>query len=215
MITLHLRLKALSAVCAIVVALPAGAQVQRSGGGENQRFMQQYQQIAAEKTALQAQLAQMQKDLDAARADLAAAKKERDAFKARAGTSAASGAAIAQLTSAKESAEKNLEISKNRMNELVERFRQTAGNLKESENERNTLRKNLDERSAAFDKCAENNMQLYEISQEVLNRYEHVGVFTKVSATEPFTGITRTRIENLVDEYRARALENRTPKTGH
>ena len=56
------------------------------------------------------------------------------------------------------------------------------------------------------------NLQLYEISNEVLNRYEHVGLFTKVSATEPFTRITRTRIENLVDEYRARAQELRSKK---
>src|SRR5262249_35462806 len=63
---------------------PADAQVQRSGGGEAQKFMQQYQQIAGEKTALQAQLAQMKKDLDAAKADLAAMKKERDALKGRA-----------------------------------------------------------------------------------------------------------------------------------
>jgi hypothetical protein len=36
-----------------------------------------------------------------------------------------------------------------------------------------------------------------------------VGLFTKVSAGEPFTRITRTRIDNLVDETRARALELR------
>jgi len=34
---------------------PVHAQTQRSGGGEVQKFMQQYQQVAAEKTALQAQ----------------------------------------------------------------------------------------------------------------------------------------------------------------
>ena len=39
----------------------ADAQTQRSGG-EAQRFMQQYQQIAAEKAALQGQVAQLQKD---------------------------------------------------------------------------------------------------------------------------------------------------------
>ena len=43
---------------------PVGAQTQRSGGGESQKIMQQYQQLAAEKTSLQSQLAQMKKDLD-------------------------------------------------------------------------------------------------------------------------------------------------------
>ncbi len=191
---------------------PAYPQVERSGGGEMQKIMQQYQQIAAEKTALQAQLAQMKTESDAAKAELVSVKKERDALKVRAGGAAAAAATVATLTASKESAEKNLELYKQRMNELVSRFRETAATLKEVEADRSKLRQELGERNAAYDKCAENNLQLYEITSEVLDRYEHVGLFTKASAAEPFTRITRTRIENLADEYRARALENRTQK---
>jgi chromosome segregation ATPase len=210
----HCWLAAPLALCAFAftASVPSHAQVERSGGGETQKIMQQYQQVAAEKTALQAQVAQMKKDLDTAKSDLAAAQKERDALKVRAGGAAAAAATVTQLTASKESAEKNLEVYKQRMNELVGRFRETATNLKEVEADRSKLHKDLDERNAAFDKCAENNLQLYEINKEVLDRYEHVGLFTKTSAAEPFTQITRTRIENLVDEYRARALENRTQK---
>jgi len=42
-----------------------------------------------------------------------------------------------------------------------------------------------------------------------LDRYEHVGVFTKASTVEPFTRISRTRIGNIADEYRERALQLR------
>jgi len=199
----------------LVTACCAGtavhAQTQRSGGGDAQKFMQQYQQLAAEKTALQAQVAQMKKDLDAANAELAAVKKERDVAKAHTGVPPA---AVAQATSAKESAERNLEQSKQRMGELVARFRETATNLKDVEADRNTLRRELGERNGAFDKCAEDNLQLFELSSEVLKRYEHVGLFTKVSAAEPFTQITRIRLENLVDEYRIKAQELRIkPRT--
>jgi chromosome segregation ATPase len=193
-------------------APPTHAQVERSCGGEMQKIMQQYQQVAAEKTALQAQAAQMKTDLDTAKSELAAVKKERDALKVRAGGAATAAAAVAQLNASKESAEKNLELYKQRMNELVSRFRETATTLKEVEADRSKLRQDLGERNAAFDKCAENNLQLYEITNDVLDRYEHVGLFTKTAAAEPFTRITRTRIENLVDDYRARALENRTQK---
>jgi chromosome segregation ATPase len=191
---------------------PLYAQVQRSGGGEVQKFMQQYQQVAAEKTALQAQLAQMKKDLDAANAELAAVKKERDAAKAHVGVSPA---AIAQANSAKDAAERNLELSKQRMTELVGRFRETATNLKDAEADRAKLRKDLSDRDSVLDTCALNNMQLYEINRDILDRYEHIGLFTKVSAHEPFTKITRTRIENLVDEYRERAQALRVKKTAH
>jgi len=200
----------LCVLCA--AAAPLQAQTQRSGGGESQKIMQQYQQLAAEKTALQAQTAQMKKDLDAAMSELAAVKKERDALKARAGGAAASAAAAAQAVAAKQATEKSLEQYKERLTELVNLFRETATTLKEVETDRTKLQNDLRERASAYDKCAEDNLGLFEISDDVLNRYEHVGLFTRVSASEPFTKITRTRIENLVDEYRARAMELRAKK---
>jgi chromosome segregation ATPase len=193
-------------------ALPVHAQVQRSGGGESQKIMQQYQQIAAEKTALQAQLTQMKTDLDAAKAELASAKKERDALKAHAGEGAAAAAAAARLSGEKEAAEKSAEQNKQRLVELVARFRETANNLKEVEADRGKLKNELQERATAYDKCAEANLGLFEINSQILDRYEHIGPFTKISSAEPFTRITRNRIENLVDEYRARALELRVKK---
>jgi chromosome segregation ATPase len=195
---------ALAAAMTLGAPAPAQAQTQRSGGGEAQKFMQQYQQVAAEKTALQAQLAQMKKDLDAATAELAAVKKERDAAKAHAGVPAA---AVTQANGAKDAAEKSLEQSKQRMNELVTRFRETAGNLKDAEADRAKLRQDLADRNKAFDACAAHNMELYDMNREILDRYEHVGLFTKASASEPFTRITRTRLENIADEYRQRAQE--------
>ena len=183
------------------------AQSQRSGGGgEAQKILQQYQQLASEKTALQAQVTQMKQQLDAANSELAALKKERDALKARSG---AAGAAAAQLAAFKESSEKAAELNKQRMNELIARFRETATNLKEIETDRSKLQDELRVRNEAYDRCAADNLGLFEINNDLLNRYEHVGLFTKVSAGEPFTRITRTRIDNLVDETRARALELR------
>jgi chromosome segregation ATPase len=198
-------------VTACCAEAPVHAQTQRSGGGEAQKFMQQYQQLAAEKTALQAQVAQMKKDLDAAHTELAAVKKERDVAKAHTGVSPT---AVAQAIGAKETALRNLDQSKQRMSELVVRFREMATNLKDVEADRSTLRRELGERNSAFDKCAEDNLQLFELSSDILKRYEHVGMFTKVSAAEPFTRITRTRLENLVDEYRIKAQDLRVkPRT--
>lgn len=187
------------------------AQAQRSGGGDAQKFMQQYQQLAQEKTSLQSQLAQMKKDLDKATADLAAMKKERDALKAHpAGVPAAE---VAQLTASKNAVEHSLEESKQRMAELVGRFRETATNLKDVEADRNKLRSDLNTRNAAFDTCAQNNQQLYDINGDILNRYSHVRLFTKVSAGEPFTQITRSRMDNLVVETRTRAAELQVKKS--
>lgn len=188
---------------------PVSAQVERSGG-EVQRFMQQYQQLAAEKTALQGQLAQMKKDLDSANAQIASLKKERDELKVHV---SGSTAAVAQATASKEATEKSLEQYKQRLAELVTKFREMATNLRDIEADRTQLHKTLDERNAALDRCAENNQQLYDINLDILNRYDHVGLFTRVSSIEPFTRITRTRLDNLVVETRARAEELRIKKS--
>jgi len=209
----RLRSSALAAMLtsALTAGLFAGstlhAQAPRSGGGgEAQKFMQQYQQIAAEKSALQAQLEQSRKDLQASQTELATAKKERDALKSRAGGSQAE---LAQLTAGKESAEKALEQYKQKMNELVGRFREAAVNLRDVEADRTRLQNDLKDRTTALDKCSADNLSLFEINREILERYEHVGLFTRVSSAEPFTRITRTRLDNLVDEYRERALQYR------
>src|ERR1700722_133421 len=169
--------------CALLTAglltlrTPLHAQVERSGGGEAQKFMLQYQQVAAEKTALQGQLAQIKKDLDAANPAPATVKKERDAAKAHPGIPPAE---LARATSAKETADRSLEKSKQQITELVTRFREMAVNLRDTESARTQLAKDLAERTGAFDKCAKDNMQLYEINGQILDRYEHVGLFTKV-----------------------------------
>lgn len=203
------RLTAPAMLAALTASLPCAAQVERTGGGEMQRIMQQYQQVAAEKSALQAQVEQEKKDLDAAQAELAATKKERDALKARAGAAAAEAGAVAQLTAARDAAEKNVGAYKARMEELIGKYRELATSLRQVESDRAALKQKIEQRDLAYDKCAEDNLQLYQIAGDVLDRYDHVGLFTRASASEPFTRITRTRIENLVDEYRQRALENR------
>jgi hypothetical protein len=193
-------------------ATPARAQTQRSGG-ESQRIMQQYQQVSAEKTALQAQVAQLKKDLDTAKSGLAQVAKERDALKARAaGSSAAAAQQVAQANASKEAVEKSLEVNKQRTGELVERFKQTIGTLKGVEFDRDQLRKDFDELHVKYDKCADNNEQLYQISDTVLDRYQHVGFFTKAAAVEPFTRIEHTRIDNLILETHERAEELRLQK---
>ena len=189
------------------------AQTQRSGGGgDTQKFMQQYQQIAAEKTAMQAQVTQMRKDLDGANAELAAVKKERDALKRRSGASAAAAAQVARANQSKDSIEKSLEQNKQHTAELVDRFKQTIASLKGVEADRATLQRNYNVLELQLDKCASDNVELYDISKTVLDRYDHVGLFTKVSSAEPFTRLTRTRIDNLVIEYSARADAARLKK---
>ncbi|MEI8341117.1 MAG: phage major capsid protein [Verrucomicrobiota bacterium] len=45
------------------------------------------------------------------------------------------------------------------------------------------------------------NMALFKLGNEILSRYESFGLGTALTAREPFTGLTRTKLENLVQTY--------------
>ena len=196
----------ITAVLALSCGHGALAQVQRSGGGANAQLAQQYQQILTERSQLQADNDKLKKELDDSKKQLEAAKKEQAVSKNLAG-SAASQLAAAQAASA--SSAQTLEQTKNRMQELVNRFRDTALTLRDVEAERTHLQQQLGQSKADFDQCAQRNFQLYQVDGEVLDRYEHQGAFSRLAEVEPFTRIKRTQIENFVDEYRARAEELR------
>ena len=188
---------------------PVAAQVERSGGGASAKLMQQYQQMATERTQLQAQNAQLKKDLDEAKKQLGIAQQR--ATTSKAGVDRGQ-AAIAAARAANETTQKSLDETKVKMQELVGRFRETIATLHGVETERSQLRQQLAESQTAFDRCAVSNYELYQVDNEVLDRYEHQGAFSYLGRAEPFTRIKRTRIENLVDEYRQRAEALRVKK---
>jgi chromosome segregation ATPase len=193
----------------VTVTAALQAQVQRSGGTANSQLTQQFQQIVTERAQLQAendklkkQVTDLQKQLDAGKQQLAASK-----------TSAAGAAAQLQAAqSAGQSSAQQLEQSKARLQELVGRFRDTAVTLRGVEAERAQLEQQLNQAKASFDQCAERNYALYQVDNEVLDKYEHQGAWSYAARAEPFTRLKRTQIENLVDEYRQRAEELRVQK---
>jgi chromosome segregation ATPase len=203
------RLAAIVAIVSLVSAHGAHAQVQRSGGGANAQLAQQYQQIVAERAQLQADNDKLKKQLDDVTKQLKAAQQQLIASK-----NGASGAAsqLAAAQAASQSAAQSLEQSKARMQELVGRFRDTAVALRGVESERSQLQQQLAKSKSDFDLCAERNFQLYQVDNEVLDRYEHEGTFGHIARAEPFTRIKRTQVENLVDEYKVRAEELRVQK---
>ncbi len=53
------------------------------------------------------------------------------------------------------------------------------------------------------------NDELYRIGTEVLKRYEGFGLGSAISAREPFTRITRARLEELIQDYRDKITDNK------
>ena len=55
---------------------------------------------------------------------------------------------------------------------------------------------------------------MYEIGTEILNRYAKFGLGTAITAREPFIGITRARLESLVEDYSGQLATQRIRMDG-
>lgn len=203
----------LMAVTAVALAgafmPPVAAQTARSGGGQSAQVMQQLQQLASERTAMQAEQARLKKELDEV-------KKERDALKAKQTTAVAtqraraeSEAAAARAAREKESMESELTKSKARMEDLVTKFRETATTLREVEVDRTTVKQAMARQEQELNACVAANNGLYELNDEVLTRFGNQGFWSSLGKVEPFTRLKRVQLDNLIDGYRTRAQDSR------
>jgi len=55
----------------------------------------------------------------------------------------------------------------------------------------------------------EKNLRLFVLGNEILSRYEEFSLGNALRAKEPFVGTTRTKLENLVQDYQDRLLDQR------
>ena len=186
----------------------AGAQTARSGGSPNSQLLQQMQQLASERTTLQA-------ENDKLKHELADVKKDRDALKA--GQQAQDRrakdamAALDHRNAQFDATNQELEQYKAKMQELVAKFRETIQKLRDVEAEDATAKQALAGRERDLSTCVAHNAALYSLNQEVLTRLEKQGVWSRMWQSEPFTRIKRVQLENLVDDYHARAQDERLP----
>ncbi len=57
--------------------------------------------------------------------------------------------------------------------------------------------------------CTDHNSKLYSLNEEVLVKLEQQGFWSALLRQEPFTRLKRTELENLADNYRAAAQDDR------
>jgi chromosome segregation ATPase len=195
------------AVLALTTHRPVLAQAARSSSG-NAQAMQQLQQLAAERTKLLADNAKLKGDLDEARKERDALKKKQDANERRL---LGNDGAVARANARSDSLGQELEREKAKLTEIVAKFRELAGQLREVESERGTMKTSLAQRDVELKQCVDRNLSLYALNGEVLDRLERRGSFTPGSALEPFTKLKRIELENLIDGYQTRANEQRPP----
>jgi chromosome segregation ATPase len=154
---------------------------------------------------MQAEAARMKKELE----DL---RKERDTLKAgQTGLAqrarAESEAAAARAAREREPLEKELASTKARMQELVDKFRETAKVMREVETDRATVKQALAQNTLELNACVASNNQLYALNDEILTRFSDQGFWSAVTEAEPFTRLKRVHLENIIDRYRTAASD--------
>jgi chromosome segregation ATPase len=189
-----------------LVAASADAQTARSGGGASAQLLQQMQQLASERTGLQAEIATLKKDLEQVRAERDKLKAAQQAVERRA---QASQAALAQSGEQREAAARELQQTKDRTQELIGKFRETIQTLRQTETESAETKRNLSAREQELKVCVDHNEELLKMNGEILTRLESRSWWSRAASAEPFTRIGRVRLENLADEYRQRADDQR------
>lgn len=187
----------------------ASAQTARSGGGApSAQAMQQLQQLASERTALQAENARIKADLEAAR-------KERDSLKAAqdavARRSRGTEAELARTQGDKARADGDLAREKQRVEELVQRFRETVASLREVETDRAAKVLALAQREQELKAAQERNVKLHALAVEMIDKFNDQGFWSSLARREPFTQLKRVELENLADNYRGAADDQRLP----
>ena len=207
------RITALRILASLVlVSGAAHAQTARQGNDGMARLQAAMQQLSAEKTTLQGEKTKLEAQVAELGKQLATAQEENKSLSAQL---ARSQAAEQQASSNGEALNERLKQAHDRTEELVTHFRETAATLQQTERERGELQQQLSASSQQLDLCTRNNVALYDVGIEVLDRYQSKGFWSVMKQKEPFTQLKRVEIENLAEEYRQRLEDARYVDQGN
>jgi cell division septum initiation protein DivIVA len=180
----------------LLSAAVTAQEVRRPGSDATARLQQQ---LAGERTALQAENARLKDQVGKLEQGAKSLTTEKESL-ARQVSSAESKASRTQAGERVVSS--RLESAELRLNEVVGKYKELAEQLRNVEIERTDLSRQAAVDSQALKVCAEKNVQLAGIAGEALDRYENKGFFSALADAEPFTRLKRVEVENAVEAYR-------------
>lgn len=200
-----MNLRSFSCLVLAAAALSGGAayaETVRQGGNEQAALVARMQQmvndVTAERDALAAQNARLTEELAAAKK---AHEMQHVQMEKKLG---GSETALERYKENDAALRDRLAQDRARMQELVDKFRETAQNLRQVEMERVELRTDLAARQEEIRQCTRKNLELYQANLDLLDRYESKGVWDAMMQREPVTGLKRVEVENRIEEYRRR-----------
>jgi len=105
--------------------------------------------------------------------------------------------------------QKELEETKESLTEWKAAYAQIQAAAQKSDAERAKLASESIILKRKLDDRERKNLELFKTANEILTRYEKFGLGEALSAKEPFTGTTRTKLEGLVQDYQDKIADQR------
>lgn len=112
--------------------------------------------------------------------------------------------------------ESELAAARQRQTELDARLAELDGNLKTTRAtlaETEAAKKNLEGVKASNEReiasCEDRNKALYQVGRDLMTRYENKSCEDVMAEREPFTGLRRVQVENLMEQYRDKLDEQK------
>lgn len=195
------------AICTVLLPATATAQQQQTRtDAALAKLQQMLRQTTAERDGLKMQLAEAQKKLDGEKTKAAATQSQLKSAKKDLGDT---DTLLEKYKTTDAALRERIEQQRGKMQEVIDKYKELVGTLRQLEAERNQLRVDLTSKSAAFETCAQKNVQLYQTGLELADQYEKKGVWQSLLASEPMTQLKRVEIENLAQEYVSRVEQAR------
>jgi uncharacterized coiled-coil protein SlyX len=97
-----------------------------------------------------------------------------------------------------------------KLNQALAEWKNSYNQMTELAADREDARAKLALRAALLQRTVDDrevkNIELYKTGNEILTRYEKFGLGDAIGAREPFVGLTRQKLESLVQDYRDKLL---------
>ena len=97
------------------------------------------------------------------------------------------------------------------MKDALDKWKDAYNKAVEVANTKEAQRAKIESQAILLQRRVENdeakNLALYKLGKEVLDRYEKFGLGTAITAREPFVGLTKVKLENLVQDYSDKLLD--------
>jgi chromosome segregation ATPase len=178
-------------LAAVLLALPVLA-ADKPGKDQTRHLEQQLRAAQQEKNRLTQEKTETETKLKDVQGKVTDAEHRADA----------AGARSSRLNKELDAAKADIAAGKAEKEALAAKLAETERQVTELRNEKQHVEVALTGHKKALGDCQARNARMYDLGNELLDKYEHKGCFASVLQAEPFTGLKRAQIEKMVEADR-------------